>query len=137
MARDTSGPKRIGLQMPKLVKRAIGNDPKRLKRALEILNRKKQLKFPGMKKGKSVTIKPVGMVFKVEKKLAGGLLKTGIKAAVRSKPFRAARKKIIERVSKAYDPEIKKRRGIERKETYIGSYIKSEIDGKYISNKSY
>jgi len=116
MARDTSGPKRIGLQMPKLVKRAIGNDPKRLKRALEILNRKKQLKFPGMKKGKSVTIKPVGMVFKVEKKLAGGLLKTGIKAAVRSKPFRAARKKIIERVSKAYDPEIKKRRGIERKE---------------------
>jgi len=116
MARDTSGPKRIGLQMPKLVKRAIGNDPKRLKRALEILNRKKQLKFPGMKKGKSVTIKPVEMVFKVEKKLAGGLLKTGIKAAVRSKPFRAARKKIIERVSKAYDPEIKKRRGIERKE---------------------
>ena len=93
MARDTSAPKRIGLQMPKLVKRAIGNDPKRLKRALEILNRKKQLKFPGMKKGKSVTIKPVGMVFKVEKKLAGGLLKTGIKAAVRSKPFRAARKK--------------------------------------------
>ena len=29
----------------------------------------KQLKFPGMKKGKSVTIKPVGMVFKVEKKI--------------------------------------------------------------------
>ena len=25
----------------------------------------------------------------------------------------------------------------QRKETYIGSYIKSEIDGKYISNKSY
>ena len=84
MARDTSGPKRIGLEMPKLVKRAIGNDPKRLKRALEILNRKKQLKFPGMKKGKSVTIKPVGMVFKVEKKLAAGLLKTGIKAAVQN-----------------------------------------------------
>jgi hypothetical protein len=116
MARDTSGPKRIGLQMPKFVKRAIGNDPKRLKRALEILKRKKQLKFPGMKKGKSITIKPVGMVFKVEKKLAGGLLKTGIKAAVRSKPFRAARKKIIQRINKVYDPEIKKRTGIEKKE---------------------
>ena len=48
-----------------------------------------------MKKGKSVSIKPVGMVFKVEKKLAGGLLKTGIKAAVRSQPFRAARKKLL------------------------------------------
>ena len=116
MARDTSGPKRIGLQMPKFVKRAIGNDPKRLKRALEILNRKKQLKFPGMKKGKSVTIKPVGMVFKVEKKLLGGLLKTGVKAAVRSQPYRKARKEIIERINKVYDPEIAKRTssGIEK-----------------------
>ena len=25
----------------------------------------------------------------------------------------------------------------QREEKYIGSYIKSEIDGKYISNKSY
>ena len=25
----------------------------------------------------------------------------------------------------------------QKQETYIGSYIKSEIDGKYISNKSY
>ena len=76
----------------------------------------KKLKFPGMKKGKSVTIKPVGMVFKVEKKLAGGLLKTGIKAAVRSEPFKKARKKIIEKMNKVYDPEIKKRTGIEKKE---------------------
>ena len=75
-----------------------------------------QPKLPGMKKGKSVTIKPVGMVFKVEKKLAGGLLKTGIKAAVRSQPFRKARKKIIDRINKVYDPEIKKRTGIEKKE---------------------
>ena len=75
-----------------------------------------QPKLPGMKKGKSVTIKPVGMVFKVEKKLAGGLLKTGIKAAVRSEPFRKARKKIREEISKVYDPEIKKRTGIEKKE---------------------
>jgi len=116
MARDTSGPKRIGLQMPKFVKRAIGNDPKRLKRALEILKRKKQLKFPGMKKGKSITIKPVGMVFKVEKKLSGGLLKTGIKAAVRSEPFKKARKKIIKRINKVYDPKIEKSTGIEKKE---------------------
>ena len=46
-------------------------------------------------KKRTIKIKPVGMVFKVEKKLAGGLLKTGIKAAVRSKPFKAARKKIL------------------------------------------
>tara|TARA_R100001509_G_scaffold160417_1_gene128206 strand:- start:59 stop:763 length:705 start_codon:yes stop_codon:yes gene_type:complete len=75
-----------------------------------------QPKLPGMKKGKSVTIKPVGMVFKVEKKLAGGLLKTGIKAAVRSQPFKRARKKIIDKINKVYDPEIKKRTGIEKKE---------------------
>jgi hypothetical protein len=67
-------------------------------------------------KKRTIKIKPVGMVFKVEKKLAGGLLKQGIKAAVRSKPFRAARKKIIQRINKAYDPEIKKRTGIEKKE---------------------
>ena len=76
----------------------------------------KQLKFPGMKKGKSVTIKPVGMVFKVEKKLAGGLLKTGIKAAVKSEPFKKARKKIIEKMNKVYDPEIKKSTGIQKRE---------------------
>ena len=67
-------------------------------------------------KKRTIKIKPVGMVFKVEKKLAGGLLKTGIKAAVRSKPFKAARKKIREELNKAYDPEIKKRSGIEKKE---------------------
>ena len=61
-------------------------------------------------KKRTIKIKPVGMVFKVEKKLAGGLLKTGIKAAVRSKPFRAARKKIIEQINKVYDPEIAKRK---------------------------
>ena len=67
-------------------------------------------------KKRTIKIKPVGMVFKVEKKLAGGLLKTGIKAAVRSKPFKAARKKIREELDKAYDPEIAKRTssGIEK-----------------------
>ena len=67
-------------------------------------------------KKRTIKIKPVGMIFKVEKKLAGGLLKTGIKAAVRSKPFKAARKKIREELDKAYDPEIAKRTssGIEK-----------------------
>ena len=78
---------------------------------------KKFDRYMKQKEGKrTIKIKPVGMVFKVEKKLAGGLLKTGIKAAVRSQPFRKARKKIIERINKVYDPEIKKRTGIEKKE---------------------
>ena len=60
-----------------------------------------QPKLPGMKKGKSVMIKPVGMIFKVEKKLAGGLLKTGIKAAVRSKPFKKLlKKKLLKKLIK-------------------------------------
>ena len=67
-------------------------------------------------KKRTIKIKPVGMVFKVEKKLLGGLLKTGVKAAVRSKPYRKARKEIIERINKVYDPEIKKRAGIDKKE---------------------
>ena len=67
-------------------------------------------------KKRTIKIKPVGMVFKVEKKLAVGLLKTGIKAAVRSKPFRAARKKIIDKINKVYDPEIKKSTGIQKRE---------------------
>ena len=67
-------------------------------------------------KKRTIKIKPVGMVFKVEKKLLGGLLKTGIKAAVRSQPYRKARKKIIEKINKVYDPEITKRTssGIEK-----------------------
>ena len=72
-------------------------------------------------KKRTIKIKPVGMVFKVEKKLAGGLLKTGIKAAVRSKPFRAARKKIIEKINKVYDPEIKKRTSSIEKTRYSKS----------------
>ena len=62
-----------------------------------------QPRLPGMKKGKSVMIKPVGMIFKVEKKLAGGLLKTGIKAAVRSKPFQNIKKEAFEKTRKQYD----------------------------------
>ena len=109
MPRDTSGPKAIGLQIPKIVLKAARGDPKRLKRIREIYSRKKQLKFPGMKKGKSITIKPVGMVFKVEKKLAGGLLGTGIKAAIRSEPYKKTIKKLIDKKRKSYNEEIKRR----------------------------
>tara|TARA_Y100001938_G_scaffold143915_1_gene217539 strand:+ start:713 stop:898 length:186 start_codon:yes stop_codon:yes gene_type:complete len=51
MARDSSGLKKIGLQVPKIVLRAAGNDPKRLKKIKEIFGKKKQMKFPGMKMG--------------------------------------------------------------------------------------
>ena len=51
MARDKSGPKKIGLQVPKIVVRAAGNDPRRIKKIKEIFGRKKQIKFPGMKMG--------------------------------------------------------------------------------------
>ena len=40
-----------GLQIPKIVLRAAGNDPKRLKKIRDLFGKKKQLKFPGMKKG--------------------------------------------------------------------------------------
>tara|TARA_R100001086_G_scaffold147166_2_gene77897 strand:- start:845 stop:1411 length:567 start_codon:yes stop_codon:yes gene_type:complete len=67
-------------------------------------------------KKRTIKIKPVGMVFKVEKKLAGGLLRTGIKAAVRSEPFRRFKKKLAAQIKKAYDPEIKKRTGAAKSE---------------------
>ena len=51
MARDKSGPKKIGLQVPKIGMRAAGNDPKRIKKIKEIFGRKKQMKFPGFKMG--------------------------------------------------------------------------------------
>jgi len=54
-------------------------------------------------KKRTIKIKPVGMIFKVEKKLAGGLLKTGIKAAVRSKPFQKIKKEAFEKTRKQYD----------------------------------
>ena len=109
MPRDTSGPKAIGLQIPKIVLKAARGDPKRLKKIKEIYIRKKQLKFPGMKKGKSVTIKPVGMVFKVEKKLAGGLAGTAIRGAVRSEPGKALFKGVKEKLKKMYSKSLKKK----------------------------
>ena len=115
MPRDTSGPKAIGLQIPKIVLKAARGDPKRLKRIKEIYSRKKQLKLPGMKKGKSVTIKPVGMVFKVEKKLAGGLAGMGIRGAVRSKPGKALFKGLKSRLKKMYAKGNEKRSESDKK----------------------
>ena len=37
MARDKSGPKKIGLQVPKIVVRAAGNDPRRIKKLKKYL----------------------------------------------------------------------------------------------------
>ena len=115
MPKDTSGPKPIGLQIPKIVIKAAGGDPKKLKRIKEIYSRKKQLKFPGMKKGKSVTIKPVGMVFKVEKKLAGGLAGSAIRGAVRSKPGRALFKALKSKMKKMYAKGNEKRSETDKK----------------------
>ena len=92
---------------------SVARKNKKFRKYLELKKKGKiirtQPKLPGMKKGKSVTIKPVGMVFKVEKKLAGGLLTTGIKAAIRSEPYKKAIKKLIEKKRKSYNEEIKRR----------------------------
>ena len=53
-------------------------------------------------KKKTIKIKPVGMVFKVEKKLAGGLAGTAIRGAVRSEPGKALFKGVKERLKKMY-----------------------------------
>jgi len=92
---------------------SVARKNKKFRKYLELKKKGKiirtQPKLPGMKKGKSITIKPVGMVFKVEKKLAGGLLGTGIKAAIRSEPYKKAIKKLIEKKRKSYNEEIKRR----------------------------
>tara|TARA_R100000008_G_C3574445_1_gene164281 strand:- start:754 stop:939 length:186 start_codon:yes stop_codon:yes gene_type:complete len=51
MTDKKKGLQKIGLQIPKIVLRAAGNDPKRLKKIRDLFGKKKQLKFPGMKKG--------------------------------------------------------------------------------------
>tara|TARA_R100000005_G_C4984059_1_gene192895 strand:- start:281 stop:913 length:633 start_codon:yes stop_codon:yes gene_type:complete len=61
-----------------------------------------QPKLPTMKKGSSVSIKPVGMVLKVEKKLAGGLAGKAIRGAVRSKPGKKLFKGIKSKLKKMY-----------------------------------
>ena len=51
---DKKGLQKIGLQIPKIVLKAAGNDPKRLKKIRDLFGKKKQLKFPGMKIGGGV-----------------------------------------------------------------------------------
>ena len=53
-------------------------------------------------KKKTIKIKPVGMVFKVEKKLAGGLAGTAIRGAVRSEPGRALFNNLKSKLKKMY-----------------------------------
>ena len=53
-------------------------------------------------KKKTIKIKPVGMVFKVEKKLAGGLAGTAIRGAVRSEPGKALFKDAMRKLKKMY-----------------------------------
>ena len=51
-------------------------------------------------KKKTIKIKPVGMVFKVEKKLAGGLAGKAIRGAVRSEPGKKLFKSIKSKLKK-------------------------------------
>ena len=85
---------------------SVARKNKKFRKYLELKKKGKiirtQPKLPGMKKGKSVTIKPVGMVFKVEKKLAGGLAGTAIRGAVRSEPGRALFKNLKSKLKKMY-----------------------------------
>jgi len=54
---DKKGLQKIGLQIPKIVLKAAGNDPKRLKKIRDLFGKKKQLKFPGMKIGGDAKLK--------------------------------------------------------------------------------
>ena len=66
---DKKGLQKIGLQIPKIVLKAAGNDPKRLKKIRELFGKKKQPKLPGMKKGKDVIVPPKKPKFQSEKDL--------------------------------------------------------------------
>ena len=66
---DKKGLQKIGSQIPKIVLRAAGKDPKRLKKIRDLFGKKKQLKFPGMKKGKDVIVPPKKPKFQSEKDL--------------------------------------------------------------------
>ena len=98
---------------------SVARKNKKFRKYLELKKKGKiirtQPKLPGMKKGKSVTIKPVGMVFKVEKKLAGGLAGTAIRGAVRSEPGKALFKGVKERLKKMYAKGNEKRSKADKK----------------------
>ena len=98
---------------------SVARKNKKFRKYLELKKKGKiirtQPKLPGMKKGKSVTIKPVGMVFKVEKKLAGGLAGSAIRGAVRSKPGRALFKGLKSKLKKMYAKGNEKRSETDKK----------------------
>ena len=90
---------------------SVARKNKKFRKYLELKRKGKiirtQPRLPGLKKGKSVTIKPVGMVFKVEKKLAGGLAGMAIRGAVRSEPGKNLFKGISKRLKKMYSKRLK------------------------------
>ena len=98
---------------------SVARKNKKFRKYLELKKKGKiirtQPKLPGMKKGKSVTIKPVGMVFKVEKKLAGGLAGTAIRGAVRSEPGKALFKNLKSKLKKMYAKGNEKRSESDKK----------------------
>ena len=98
---------------------SVARKNKKFRKYLELKKKGKiirtQPKLPGMKKGKSVTIKPVGMVFKVEKKLAGGLAGTAIRGAVRSEPGKALFKGLKAKLKKMYAKGNEKRSESDKK----------------------
>ena len=98
---------------------SVARKNKKFRKYLELKKKGKiirtQPKLPGMKKGKSVTIKPVGMVFKVEKKLAGGLAGMAIRGAVRSEPGRALFKGLKSKLKKMYAKGNEKRSETDKK----------------------
>jgi len=98
---------------------SVARKNKKFRKYLELKKKGKiirtQPKLPGMKKGKSVTIKPVGMVFKVEKKLAGGLAGTAIRGAVRSEPGKALFKGLKSKLKKMYAKGNEKRSESDKK----------------------
>jgi hypothetical protein len=98
---------------------SVARKNKKFRKYLELKRKGKiirtQPKLPGMKKGKSVTIKPVGMVFKVEKKLAGGLAGLGIRGAIRSEPGKALFKNLKSKLKKMYAKGNEKRSEADKK----------------------
>ena len=98
---------------------SVARKNKKFRKYLELKKKGKiirtQPKLPGMKKGKSVTIKPVGMVFKVEKKLAGGLAGLAIRGAVRSEPGKALFKGVKSKLKKMYAKGNEKRSESDKK----------------------
>ena len=98
---------------------SVARKNKKFRKYLELKKKGKiirtQPRLPGMKKGKSVNIKPVGVVFKVEKKLAGGLAGTAIRGAVRSEPGKALFKGLKAKLKKMYAKGNEKRSEADKK----------------------